>query len=260
MASLIRRQGGDPCVVPSMQEVPLAENGPAFHFAEALQAGRVDVVIFMTGVGTEALWEILCSRHPPDAVRQSLERCVLVVRGPKPTAVLRKLDLRIDHRAAEPNTWQQVIEALEAGDVPLPGRTVAVQEYGQPSDELHAALRTRGATVLSVPVYRWALPDDLGPLEESIRRTIAGEFDLLLFTSAQQVRHVLEVAERMHLGDAWLRATRLCTVASIGPTCTEALHECGLPVDLEPTHPNMGTLVRESLAFRAARSDDSQPR
>jgi uroporphyrinogen-III synthase len=35
-------------------------------------------------------------------------------------------------------------------------------------------------------------------------------------------------------------------VASIGPTASERLRQHGLPVDLEPSHPKMGILVKET--------------
>jgi uroporphyrinogen-III synthase len=35
-------------------------------------------------------------------------------------------------------------------------------------------------------------------------------------------------------------------VASIGPTTSERLRECGIAPDMEPTHPKMGYLVSEA--------------
>jgi uroporphyrinogen-III synthase len=137
---------------------------------------------------------------------------------------------------------------LDDERVPLSGRTVAVQEYGRPSTELYAALAERGAEVRPVPVYRWELPEDTGPLEQSIFRTIAGEFDLLLFTSAHQMTNVLAVAERLGVREAWLAAANRCIIGSIGPTASEALREEGLCPDLEPSHPKMGHLVVEACA------------
>jgi uroporphyrinogen-III synthase len=72
----------------------------------------------------------------------------------------------------------------------------------------------------------------------------------LLFTSAQQLRNVLSVAESDGLRDEWLRAARKCVVASIGPTASETLRIAGLPADIEPEHPKMGHLV-QAVAKRA---------
>jgi len=243
MRSLIERQGGIATVAPSMQEVPLDENRAAFQFAEKLLSGQIDTVVFMTGVGARALLAALETRYTREEVFAGLERCTIVVRGPKPTAVLREWNVRIDHRAPEPNTWRELL-ALVDEHLTIEATTVAVQEYGQPNVQFYEELKRRNARVMTVPVYRWALPDDVGPLAAAVRATVAGEFDVLAFTSAQQVHNVLEVAQAEGLRDDWLSTAKSCVIASIGPTCSETLTEIGLPVHLEASPPKMGQLVK----------------
>ena len=246
MRSLIERHGGVATVAPSMREIPLEENPAAFAFGEELLAGRIDVVVFLTGVGAAALMESLETRWPRAEILSAMERCITVVRGPKPTVVLSKWGLRIDHRAPEPNTWRELLSTL-ADAVDLSGRRIAIQEYGKPSDELYRELESRGASLLPVPVYRWALPTETAPLRDAVHRTIAGDFDVILFTSAQQLHSVLEIAGESGLSSEWLAAANRCVVASIGPTATETLVEGGLGVDLQPSHPKMGPLVKEAI-------------
>lgn len=245
MRSLLERHGCLATIAPSMREVPLGAHEAVWTFLEQLQAGTIDVVVFMTGVGTRALREVLLARITADEFRTALEATTVVVRGPKPTAVLREWGVRIDHRAPEPNTWRELLTTL-VEFVPLAGKTVAVQEYGVPNAQFYAALEQAGATVLSVPVYRWEFPEDVAPLQSAIRSTIAGEFDGLMFTSANQLHNVVKMAEQLGVRDAWLAAARRCVIASIGPTASETIVGYDLPVDLEPTHGKMGTLVRET--------------
>jgi len=252
MELLLRRSGANPTVAPSMREVPLEQNETAFRFAEQLLAGQIDTLVCLTGIGTRTLLELICERYDRTATLAALDRCRVVVRGPKPVAVLREWGVRIDHRAPEPNTWRELVQMLDDERVPLADRTVAVQEYGKPSLELHQALEQRGAKVLAVPVYRWMLPEDTAPLEDAVRRTIGGEFDVLMFTSAYQLTSVLEIAERLGVRDAWLSAANRCLIASIGPTASEALREEGLVPDLEPSHPKMGHLVKETCETAGA--------
>lgn len=242
--SLLERHGVVATVAPSMREIPLEENPAAFAFADDLFAGRIDCVIFMTGVGARALKDALDTRNLGAPFVAALEECTVVVRGPKPVVVLREWGVRIDHKAPEPNTWRELLATLIAG-VPLAGRRLAVQEYGVPNSQFYDELTQRGATVVSVPVYRWAFPEDVGPLQTSVRQTIAGMFDVLMFTSANQLHNVLQCARDLMLEAEWLDAARQCRIASIGPTATETIHSYGLPVHLEPSHPKMGTLVRE---------------
>lgn len=246
MQSLIERLGGRATVAPSMREIPIEDNPAVFDFADELLAGRIDVMILMTGVGTRALAEAWQSRHSFESLLAALEMCQVVVRGPKPTAVLREWKVRIDVRAPEPNTWRELLAELDE-ELPVAGKRIALQEYGKPNDALRSGLEQRGANVLCVPVYRWALPEDVDPLRRAIRATIAGEFDVLMITSANQVNNILAVAEADGLSDAWLAAARKCCIASIGPTASETLLDFNLPPDVEATPPKMGQLVKQSL-------------
>ncbi|MBX3441730.1 MAG: uroporphyrinogen-III synthase [Planctomyces sp.] len=256
MAALIRRHGGEPTIAPSMREIPLDRQDAVWEFWNQLTAGRIDIVLLLTGVGAQALFDVLTTRLSREQLVEEMNRRPIFIRGPKPAAVLARWGVRIDLRAPEPNTWREVLSAIDAAGVALDGRTIAVQEYGQPNPELYAGLESRGAQVVAVPVYRWELPDNLEPLRSAIRTTIDGGFDVLLFTSAQQAHHVLQVAEQLGLRDAWLAAARRAFIGSIGPTASETLRELQLPPDGEPLHPKMGPLVAESLAAARARRPD----
>lgn len=243
LRAMLERYAARVTIAPSMREVPLAENPAAFAFAERLFAGTIDVVILLTGVGARALADAIEAKYDRQALLAALEKCALIVRGPKPAAVLREWKIRIDHQVPEPNTWRELIALLDAR-VPVAGKRVAVQEYGEPNAELYEALSRRGAEVICVPIYRWALPQDTGPMQAAIRATIAGEFDVLAFTSAQQLRNVLALAESAGMREQWLKAATRSVIASIGPTASEAVREAGLAVDIEPEHPKMGHLVQ----------------
>src|SRR5580704_13920383 len=246
MRSLIERHGAVGTVVPSMREAPLETNSAVFAFAESLLAGRVDVVVFLTGVGARMLLEVAQTRFEREALLEALRHVTVAVRGPKPVAVLREWNVPIAIRAVEPNTWRELMSALDVAGV-IVGKRIAVQEYGRPNAELYQELRQRGAQVDPVPVYRWMLPEDTTPFRAAIRTTIEGRFDILLFTSAHQLDCVLEVAEQAGEKDAWLAAARFCEIASIGPTASETIREAGLPVDVEAVPTRMGQLVRAAI-------------
>ena len=120
-------------------------------------------------------------------------------------------------------------------------------------------LKKRGAEVFSVPVYRWALPEDTGPLEAAIGQVTSGGYDAMLITNAAQIDHVMQLAERSKMTEAFREACRRIVVASIGPTASEGLKHHDLPVDFEPSHPKMGILVKELSetihALRKAKSN-----
>ncbi len=243
LASLVEKHGGIAIPAPSMREVPIEDNVEAVAFLDNLLAGRFDVVIFETGVGVRMLVQALESRLPASGWGEALTGSKVVARGPKPVAVLRELGVRIDLKVPEPNTWRETLAALDS-ELPVNGLRVAVQEYGKPVPELIEGLQTRGATVTRVPVYRWALPEDTGPLAEALAQIAEGRIDAALFTSAQQVEHVLQVAGSSGIEDRLREAMAAhVVVGSVGPTTSAALRAHGLPVDIEPEHPKSGHLV-----------------
>ena len=248
MAKLIASHGGEPLVAPSMAEVPLGQNVSAFEFAERLFRGEIPVVIFLTGVGTRALFEVLETRYSRAQLVEALGQVAVVARGPKPVSALRSFGVPISVTVPEPNTWRELLETMDASDrcPALEGLTVAVQEYGVPNGELLQELKKRGAHVLQVPVYRWALPKDTRPLEQAIQRLIGGDCQVALFTNAMQVSHLFQVAAQMGVVDPLRNALSDTVVGSVGPLCSQALRDAGLVVDLEPQHPKMGQLVAEA--------------
>jgi uroporphyrinogen-III synthase len=248
MAKLIASYGGVATIAPSMREVPLETNTEALAFARKLFACEFDMVIFLTGVGTRALARVVETIHPLEEYLAELRKIAVVARGPKPVAVLREWNVPIAVVAPEPNTWRELLRALDenAAALPLQGRRIAVQEYGVSNPDLVAGLVERGSQVTSVPVYEWALPEDTGPLRSAIDAISRNEIDVILFTTATQADHLLQIAAKMKLEDAMRRALLRMAVASIGPTTSERLHEYGIAPDMEPAHPKMGYLVSEA--------------
>ena len=248
---MIRNHGGTPIQAPSMREIPLTDQHEALAFGETLFAGGHDILILLTGVGARLLITTLATRRPKEEVVAALGRLALVCRGPKPVAALKEVGLAPTLVVPEPNTWRDLLSALD-GKLPIAGKRVAVQEYGARNEELLAGLRQRGAHVTTVPVYGWALPEDTAPLRGAIQRIVAGEVEAVLFSSATQIDNVFHLAGDMGSADALRAALRRKTVVgSIGPITTAALQHHGVEPDLQPEHPRIGHLVAE-LARQAS--------
>lgn len=247
MAELIRRYGGEPIVAPSMREVPVSENRASMELLPQLEAGKFDLFILMTGVGTKALNKTWVTQYSPERIKAALEKVELVARGPKPVGALKELGLQPAITAPEPNTWREVLSALDTSPG-LRDKRITIQEYGIPNRELVSELEARGATVVSVPIYRWSLPEDLAPLREASQRILRGEVDIALFTNATQVDHLFKVAADDRAGNALREAFKVTVIGSVGPLCTEALEQFGLKPDVEPAHPKMGSLLAEIAA------------
>jgi uroporphyrinogen-III synthase len=246
MARLIQRHNGDPLVVSALREIPipLQGNSAVFRFGVKLILNQLDILILMTGVGTKALLEILQTRYPLAEIIDALKKTIIVTRGPKPLAILKTLGVEANITVPEPNTWHDVIATLDYYR-PVQGLKIAIQEYGVSKPDMIQDLQKRGADVFSVPVYRWALPEDTAPLHSAITEVVNGRIDAMVITNAAQVDHVMQLAEQDQKTDLFRESCKKIVLASIGPTASEGLKHYDLPVDFEPSHPKMGVLVKE---------------
>jgi uroporphyrinogen-III synthase len=247
MAELIRRYGGEAITAPSMREIPLTENRAALELLPQIEAGRFDILILMTGVGTRTLNQILMTQYSQDRILAALKSLRLVARGPKPVGALKELGLLAAATVPEPNTWREVLWVIDTA-FEVSGKRIALQEYGIPNRDLVAALEHRGAQVTAIPIYRWALPEDIKPLREAIQKIVNGEADVALFTNGAQVDHLFSVAAQDGVDGSLREALAQVVIGSIGPVCTAVLQQFALKPDLEPTHPKMGSLIAEIAA------------
>jgi uroporphyrinogen-III synthase len=206
--------------------------------------GRVDVLVLLTGIGTTALFDLLKTSYSWPSIVAALEDTTIIARGPKPVATLKAAGLNATLTVPEPNTWVDLMSTLDKHR-PVEGLRVAVQEYGVSNPDLLQALEQRGAEVFPVPIYKWALPEDLGPIRHVLEEIIVGRVHVILITNAAQGDHVMQVLEQDGKVEPFRAALEKIVVASIGPTASEWLRHHDWPVDFEPSHPKMGILVKE---------------
>ncbi|HEX4797756.1 MAG TPA: uroporphyrinogen-III synthase, partial [Burkholderiales bacterium] len=179
LAELVEKHGGRAMLAPALAEVPDVDNAAIARLVGEFESRPPKIAIFQTGVGTRALFAATDSLGLTRRLLELLARCVVVARGPKPTSALRVRDVRIDRSAKEPYTTVEVLDSLR--DVSLKGERVVVQRYGETNVELDRALRAKGAEVVEIPTYRWALPEDTAPLVQLIDALERKQVDATVF-------------------------------------------------------------------------------
>jgi uroporphyrinogen-III synthase len=112
-----------------------------------------------------------------------------------------------------------------------------------PSTELEESLKARGADVVEIPTYRWALPANTQPLIDLIEKLSRHEVDAVAFTNAAQVRNLFAIASSLGRSDSLRDDLARTLVASIGPVASSALREFGLAASIEASPPKLGPLV-----------------
>jgi len=200
-------------------------------------AAAIDVAVWLTGVGVRTVFEAASLAGLERQLRQRLDESTVLVRGPKPTAALRQLGVRIDLTAPHPNTTAEVLHVLQGID--LNGKRVLVQLYGAPNPELSQALRERGAHIAELAPYAWERPVDPAPVVALLDALYRGSVDALLITSQAQVENLFRIADE-HCREPALAGV---AIGAQGPVAEAALRRYGVNVDFLPEHGHMGALV-----------------
>ena len=242
MASLVRRHGGVPYSAPVLQERYLKDSPQVQQAIADVCEGRVDLAIFLTGVGADAMMGIAETMGRLAEFENGLREITVVARSPKPGRILRRHKIPIAIMPPEPYTSADLTAAM--GSLELAGKRVVYQRYGGPDSELPTYLREHEADYRELTLYDWGLPEDTGPVLDLIGRLEDGQVDALAFTSRPQVPNLFAIAEDAGLQESLRRSlAERVAVASVGPVCTRKLLEHGVAVDVEPDHPHMGNLV-----------------
>lgn len=252
LADLVRKYGGTPFSAPALAEIPDIDPVLIAQLVNGWQANVPDIFIFQTGVGVKALFATTDTLGVTEQLLQILASTKVVVRGPKPTAILRSRNVRIDMTAKDPYTTAEVLAELDVA--PIAGKCVVVQRYGDTNWELQKALEERGAQVMEIATYRWSLPENTKPMVDLMDALDADSVDVVCFTSASQVYNLFAVAQQLGREASLQAGMNRSLVASIGPVCTVALGKYGIRVDIEPNPPKLGpfiTAINSKLAESA---------
>ncbi|HEY1296560.1 MAG TPA: uroporphyrinogen-III synthase, partial [Chloroflexota bacterium] len=243
LADLIQRHNGIPLAAPCLREVHTPDSPTLQASIERVVASDVSVFVFLTGVGTATVFQAAAHMECEADLLRHLDQASVVVRSPKPAAVLRKLGVRIDLTAPSPNTTAEVLSVLEPMDVR--GKTVVVQLYGEPNPKLSQSLVARGARVLELAPYVWDRPVDPRPVLGLLDALDLRQVDALLITSQAQVDNLYAVAAEAGRTPALYRVA----IGAQGPVAEAALERHGLRAAFTPAHGHMGALVLAAADF-----------
>jgi uroporphyrinogen-III synthase len=254
LVALLTRRGARVVEAPTLRILPLEDDLALRRATEQCLLAPLHYVVATTGVGWRGWMSAADGWGRGAELAAACRDAVVLTRGPKATGAVRASGLD--------ETWSPGTEATDELLTwllarPLQGRRIALQEHGIPLTEFAAALRERGAEVISVPVYRWAPPEDPAPVRRLVEQTARRELHALTFTSAPAISAFLATASADGLDGPVLEAMRgeILSVC-VGPVCARPLVEAGVPV-VWPERGRLGSLVRtltEVLPQRSRRT------
>jgi uroporphyrinogen-III synthase len=241
MAELVGKYHGIPFSAPALAEIPDIDVPLIAKLMKRWNIYPPHIFIFQTGVGAKALFAAAKLLGLTGTLLEKLKNAQVVVRGPKPMAVLRSHGVRIDSIAKEPFTTTEVLNELKMKS--LSGKRIVIQRYGESNIELQAILKKKGARVTEIATYRWGLPVNIEPLVRLINAIKRNEIDVIAFTSASQVNNLFVLAKLTGEHHLLQKHLNHATIASIGPVCTAALKKAGLKIDIEAKPPKLVPFV-----------------
>ncbi len=246
LSALLRKRGATVTSAPAIEMVPLPDDDELKQHTDALIETPPDIVIATTGIGFRGWVAAADGWGMAGDLITALGKARIVSRGPKATGALRAAGLP-EEWSPESESSREVLHYLVDGGIS--GQRIAVQLHGATADwdpfpEFLDELRSAGADVVPIRVYRWnPVPRD-GDFDQLVAGIADEKFDAVSFTSAPAVAAVLMRAAEMGIGDGVLTALRTKVHSMcVGPVTARPLVRLGVPTSA-PERMRLGALAR----------------
>ena len=259
LCALLRRHGATVCSAPAITMVALPDDDELHRHTEALIARPPDILVATTGIGFRGWVAAADGWGLADQLLAALSMARIVARGPKATGALRATNLH-EEWSPKSESSRDVLRYLLASGVA--GRRIAVQQHGATEDwdpfpEFLDELRSAGADVVPIRVYRWRPAPPGGEFDQLITQVAQRQFDAVSFTSAPAAAATLLRARELDIEAQLIDA--LCSdvhAMCVGPVTAQPLMRLGIPTS-SPERMRLGALARhivEELPPRRSRT------
>ena len=246
LGALLKRRGATVTSAAAIEMVPLPDDDELRQRTHTLIETPPDIVIATTGIGFRGWVAAADGWGMANELIQALGKARVVSRGPKATGALRAAGLP-EEWSPESESSREVVHYLVEGGIA--GCRIAVQLHGatdewDPFPEFLDELRSAGAEVVPIRVYRWHPAPRNGEFDQLVAAIAEEKFDAVSFTSAPAVASVLMRAGEMGIEGEVLSAFRNSVHAMcVGPVTARPLVRLGVPTSA-PERMRLGALAR----------------
>jgi uroporphyrinogen-III synthase len=241
LGTMLERRGATIQHGPALRIVPLADDTELLAATRKLIEQPPDITVATTGIGFRGWVQAAADWGIGEELLAAFGAGKLISRGPKARGAIRGSGL-VDVWSPPSESSAEVLEYLLTRGVD--GLRIAVQLHGEPLPDVVEALTVAGAEVIEVPVYRWEPPADIGPLDRLTDAVLAGDLDVLAFTSAPAVAGLLARAAERGLRDELISRLHGPVLAlCVGPVTAAPLAALDIPTT-QPQRSRLGAMVR----------------
>lgn len=238
---MLGRRGATVLHGPVLQTSLLNDINATVSATNEVTATGVDFVVLTTGIGTRSWFGAVESSGLDVALRERCAGAVVLARGLKARSAGTYCGLKVDWHAPG-ETGDEVVQRLQ--DLGVTGKRIAVQRDGG-DPRLAEELRTLGARVIDVPVYRCGVPADPRPALRLIDAVVGDRVDAVTFTC----RYAVSSAFALAPDPAALTAAldRRARAVAVGPLTASALRVMGVRRVMEPQRTRLGSMVQSLI-------------
>lgn len=246
LTALLRRNGAEVCSAPAINMIALPDDDELHGNTGALIAEPPDILVAHTGIGMRGWLAAAEGWGLASQLTAALSSARIVARGPKATGALRAAGLHEEWSPKSESSTELLKYLLESG---VSGMRIAIQLHGaadawDPFPEFVGGLRSAGAEVVPIRVYRWKPTPLGGEFDQLVTGMARRQFDAVAFTSAPAAAAVLERSRDLDIEDRLLKALRTDVHAMcVGPVTSQPLIRKGVPTS-SPERMRLGALAR----------------
>jgi uroporphyrinogen-III synthase len=246
LCALLRRHGATVGSAAAIAMVPLPVDDELRCNTQALIAQPPDIVIATTGIGFRGWIAAADGWGLANQLTAALSGARVVARGAKTTGALRAVGLPEEWSPKSESSRELVAYLRQSG---IGGCRIAVQLHGATDDwdpfpEFLDELRSAGAEVVPIRVYRWKPVPSGGEFDSLVTQVAQRQFDAVSFTSAPAVAATLMRAGDLGISDQLVNALRAEVRAMcIGPVTAQPLLRLGIPTS-SPERMRLAALAR----------------
>src|SRR6201997_809095 len=246
LCALLRRDGATVASAAAITMVALPDDNELRCNTEALIARPPDVLIATTGVGFRGWLAAADGWQLGAQLTAALSGARIVARGAKATGALRAAGLPEEWSPKTESSPEVVRYLRQSG---ITGCRIAVQLHGATEDwdpfpEFLDELRSAGAEVVPIRVYRWRPVPAGGDFDQLVTQIAQRQFDAVSFTSAPAVAATLMRAGDLGIAGQLLNALRTEVRAMcVGPVTAQPLARLGVPTS-SPKRMRLAALAR----------------
>lgn len=246
LCALLRRHGAAVVSAASISMIALPGDAELRRDTQALIAHPPDILVATTGIGFRGWLAAADEWQLRPALTAALSGARVVARGAKATGALRAAGLPEEWSPKTESAREVVAYLRQSG---ITDCRIAVQLHGaienwDPVPEFLDELRSAGAEVVPIRVYRWQPVPAGGDFDQLVSEIARRKFDAVSFTSAPAVAATLMRAGDLGIAGQVVNALRTDVRAMcVGPVTAQPLTRLGIPTS-SPQRMRLTALAR----------------